>query len=67
MEDRRTFMDWRRAFTILCLIAGRLPNDDELESYKSKLRAQATTNNEGVVTRKAFIKVSKIDNHLTKL
>ena len=59
-DEKRTFMDWRRAFTILCLIAGKLPNEDELESYKSKLRAQAMANEEGVVTKKAFIKVSNI-------
>lgn len=26
-DEKRIFMDWRRAFAILCLIAGRLPSD----------------------------------------
>jgi len=39
LDAQRTFMDWRRAFTILALIAGRLPSEEELEAYKNKLRA----------------------------
>ena len=57
-DEKRTFMDWRRAFAILALIAGRLPTSEELQTFKNKLRAKQQASQEGIVTKKAFISVS---------
>ena len=40
-DMERKFMDWRRAFVVLALMAGRLPTASEKQSYYSKLRAKA--------------------------
>ena len=59
LDQKRTFIDWRRAFAIFALIAGKLPTSEELEAYKSKLRAKQTVSEEGILTKKAFVAVSE--------
>ena len=54
----RSFIDWRKAFTILVLMAGQLPSTEEVQGYCSKLRAQVTISEDGLLTKDAFVNVS---------
>ena len=53
-------MDWRKAFTILALVAGVLPTGEELQAYVTKLRAQKKVADHGLVTKDIFTKVSSL-------
>jgi len=58
IDESRKFVDWRKAFTICVLIAGRLPSRDELQAYILKLRAQLKVSDFGLLTKDSFVKVS---------
>ena len=55
----RVFMDWRKAFVVFALMAGKLPSAEELQAYYDRLRAEQNTSESGLVTKAAFINVSK--------
>ena len=55
----RSFMNWRKAFMIFVLMAGRLPCSADLQSYESRLRAQLAVSFNGLLSKNSFIKVSK--------
>ena len=54
----RTFVDWRKAFVILSLMSGKIPTEDEKQSYYSKLRAKRAVSDDGLLSESAFVKVS---------
>ena len=39
-EQERKFMDWRKAFVVLALMAGKIPSNAQKQSYFNKLRAK---------------------------
>ena len=47
----RVFMDWRKAFVVLALMAGRLPSSEELQGYYDKLRAEQKVSDNGLVSK----------------
>ena len=67
LDVKRTFVDWRKAFTIMALMSGKLPTQADIDSYCSKLRAQQEAAEDGLISKQAFAKVSTQANHLTLL
>ena len=61
-ETERKFLDWRKAFVILALMAGKIPTSEEKESYFSKLRAKLSVSEDNLLKKNAFVSVS-IPNH----
>ena len=55
-EDRK-FIDWRKAFVILVLMAGPIPTNDQKQTYYSNLRAKQTLCDGQNLTKQAFIKM----------
>ena len=57
-EIARVFVDWRKAFVILALMAGNIPTEEDKQTYYSKLRARRSISDTGLLDEKAFVKVS---------
>ena len=62
ISTSRVFMDWRKAFVVFALMAGKLPSAEELQAYYDRLRAEHNAADSGLVTKEAFINVSIIVN-----
>lgn len=56
-ETERKFLDWRKAFVILALMAGKIPTSEEKESYFSKLRAKLSVSEDNLLKKNAFVSV----------
>ena len=39
-SQERKFLDWRKAFVILALMAGQIPTHEQKQAYYGKLRAK---------------------------
>ena len=51
----RKFIDWRKAFTILVLMSGKIPTYEELNAYYGKLRAVKSASANQVMTKADFV------------
>lgn len=57
ISTSRVFMDWRKAFVVFALMAGKLPSAEELQAYYDRLRAEHNAADSGLVTKEAFINI----------
>lgn len=56
-QDRK-FMDWRKAFVVLALMAGKIPSGEQKQAYFNNLRAKQTICEGGILTKEAFVKIN---------